>query len=84
MRRVGRATSTPRGWQPNGRLLCPLTQGSAPTVAAAAQADLKGAQTRSCSVSVLMEETAEQVASMHSALLLLANDRQPAGLIWRL
>jgi hypothetical protein len=31
-----------------------------------------------------MEETAEQVASMHSALLLLANDRQPAGLIWRL
>jgi hypothetical protein len=45
---------------------------------------LKGAQTRSCSVSVLMEETAEQVASMHSALLLLANDRQPAGLIWRL
>ena len=45
---------------------------------------LKGAQTRSCSVSVLMEETAEQVASMHSALLLLANDRQAAGLIWRL
>jgi hypothetical protein len=31
-----------------------------------------------------MEETAEQVASMHSALLLVANDRQPAGLIWRL
>jgi hypothetical protein len=31
-----------------------------------------------------MEETAEQVASMHSALLLLANDRQPVGLIWRL
>jgi hypothetical protein len=45
---------------------------------------LKGAQTRSCSVSVLMEETAEQVASMYSALLLLANDRQAAGLIWRL
>jgi hypothetical protein len=44
----------------------------------------EGAQTHSCSVSVLMEETAEQVASMHSALLLLANDRQPAGLIWRL
>jgi hypothetical protein len=45
---------------------------------------VKGAQTRSCSVSVLMEETAEPVASMHSALLLLANDRQVAGLIWRL
>jgi len=45
---------------------------------------LKGAQTRSCSVSVLMEDTAEQVASMHSALVLLANDRRPAGLIWRL
>lgn len=45
---------------------------------------VKGAQARSCSVSVLMEETGEQVASMHPALLLLANDRQPAGLIWRL
>ena len=45
---------------------------------------LKGAQTRSASVSALMEETAEQVASMYSALLLLANDRQAAGLIWRL
>jgi hypothetical protein len=31
-----------------------------------------------------MEEPAEQVASMHSALLLFANDRQAAGLIWRL
>jgi hypothetical protein len=30
-----------------------------------------------------MEETAEQVASMHSALLLLANDRQAAGWVWR-
>jgi hypothetical protein len=39
---------------------------------------------RSCSSVVLMEESAEQVASIHSALLLLANDRQPAGLIWRL
>jgi hypothetical protein len=29
-----------------------------------------------------MEETAEEVASMHCVLLLLANDRQPAGLIW--
>jgi hypothetical protein len=47
-------------------------------------AGVKGTQTRSCSVPVLMEETAEQVASMHSALLLLANDRQAAGLIWRL
>jgi hypothetical protein len=45
---------------------------------------VKGAQMRSCSSVVLMEESAEQVASIHSALLLLANDRQPAGLIWRL
>jgi dihydrofolate reductase len=45
---------------------------------------LKGAETCSCSVSVLMEETAEQVASMHSVLVLFANDRQAAGLIWRL
>jgi hypothetical protein len=34
--------------------------------------DLKGAQTRSCSLPVLVEQTAEQVASMHSAAVIFA------------
>ncbi len=41
--------------------------------------DLKGAQTRSCSSPVLVEETAEQVASMHSASVILAEDGQLGG-----
>jgi len=37
---------------------------------------LKGAQTRSCSLSVLMEEAAEQIASVYNALVILAKDGQ--------
>jgi hypothetical protein len=45
---------------------------------------VKGAQTRSCSLSVLVQQTAEQVAPTHSALLILGVNGQPGGLIWRL
>jgi hypothetical protein len=46
---------------------------------------LKGAQTRSCRSPVLMEQAAEQVASMHSAgLVILTEDGRPGGRIWGL
>ena len=45
---------------------------------------VKGAQTRSCCLSVLMVEAGEQVASTHAALLVLGVNGQPGGLIWRL
>ena len=45
---------------------------------------LKGAQTRSCSLSVLMEEAAEQIASVYSALVILAKDGQLGRRVWRL
>jgi hypothetical protein len=44
---------------------------------------LKGAQTRSCSSPVLVEQTAEQVTSTHPALPILADDGQPGGWVWR-
>jgi hypothetical protein len=31
-----------------------------------------------------VEQAAEQVASLHSAAVILAQDGQPGGLIWRL
>jgi len=40
---------------------------------------LKGAQTRSRSLSVLVEQAAKQVASLHSAAVILAQDGQPGG-----
>jgi hypothetical protein len=43
---------------------------------------LKGAQTRSCSSAVLVQQTAEQVAPTHSALLILGDNGRPGGLIW--
>jgi hypothetical protein len=46
-------------------------------------ARLKGAQTRSCSLSVLVEQAAKQVASLHSAAVILAQDDQPGGWVWR-
>ena len=39
-------------------------------------ANLKGAQMRSCSLPVLTEEAAEQVASVYNALVILAQDSQ--------
>jgi hypothetical protein len=45
---------------------------------------LKGAQMRSCSSAVLVQQTAEQVAPTHSGLLILGDNGQPGGLIWRL
>jgi hypothetical protein len=45
--------------------------------------DLKGAQTRSCSSPVLVEQTAEQVTSTHPALPILADDGQPGGWVRR-
>ncbi len=47
-------------------------------------AAVKGAQRRSCSLSVLVKETAEQVASVHSALVILAQDGQLGRRMWRL
>jgi hypothetical protein len=44
---------------------------------------VKGAQTRSCGSPVLVQQTAEQVVSMHPALLLIADDRQSGGRVWR-
>ena len=44
---------------------------------------VKGAQTRSRSSPVLVEQTAEQVTSMHPALPILADDAQPGGWVWR-
>jgi hypothetical protein len=41
--------------------------------------NLKGAQMRSCSSAVLMEQTTEQVASMKAALAILADKVQPGG-----
>jgi hypothetical protein len=38
---------------------------------------------RSCSSPVLLQQTAEQVVSMHPALLLIADDRQSGGRVWR-
>jgi hypothetical protein len=46
--------------------------------------DLKGGQRRSCSLLILTEETTEQVASTHPALLLLTNDGHPGTSIRRL
>jgi hypothetical protein len=43
---------------------------------------VKGAQTRSRSSAVLVQQTAEQVAPTHSALLILGDNGQPGGLIW--
>jgi len=45
---------------------------------------VKGAQTRSCSLSVLVMETAEQVASVHSAWVIVAQDGQLGRRIWPL
>jgi hypothetical protein len=45
-------------------------------------ADLKGAQTGSCSSPVLMQQTAEQVTSTHPAVVILADDGQPGGWSW--
>jgi putative transposase len=45
---------------------------------------LKGAQMRSCSSAVLVQQTAEQVVSMHPASLLLADHGQSSGRVWRL
>jgi hypothetical protein len=45
---------------------------------------LKGVQTRSCSSAVLVQQTAEQVGPMHSALLILGANGQPGGRLWRL
>ena len=45
---------------------------------------VKGAQRRSCSSLVLVQETAEQVASMHDALLILANNGWSGGWVRRL
>jgi len=42
---------------------------------------LKGAQLRSGSSAVLVQQTAEQVAPTHSALLILGDHGQPGGLI---
>jgi hypothetical protein len=33
---------------------------------------------------VLVKQTAEQVASTHGASVILAEDRQPGGRVWRL
>jgi hypothetical protein len=38
---------------------------------------------RSCSSPVLVQQTAEQVVSMQPALLLIADDRQSGGRVWR-
>ena len=43
---------------------------------------VKGAQTRSCSSAVLMEESAEQVASTHGAPVILGADGRPGQRIW--
>jgi hypothetical protein len=43
---------------------------------------LKGAQTRSCSSAVLVEESAEQVASTHGAPVILGADGRPGQRIW--
>src|SRR5918993_1801749 len=48
------------------------------------QTGVKGAQIRSCSSAVLVQQAAEQVAPTHSALLILGDNGQPGGLIWRL
>jgi hypothetical protein len=42
---------------------------------------LKGAQTRSCSSPVFVEQTAEQIASTNLARLILADTRQQVGLV---
>jgi hypothetical protein len=55
-------------------------QGSGP---AFIRVGLKGAQTRSCCLSVLVEQAAKQVASLHSAAVILAQDGQPGGWVWR-
>ena len=39
---------------------------------------------RSCSSAVLVQQPAEQVAPTHAALLILGDNGQPGGLIWRL
>ena len=44
---------------------------------------VKGAQARSCSLSVLVEQAAKQVASLHTAAVILAQDGQPGGWVWR-
>jgi hypothetical protein len=43
---------------------------------------VKGANTRSCSSAVLMEESAEQVASTHGAAVILGADGRPGQRIW--
>ncbi len=43
---------------------------------------VKGTQTRSWSLSVLVKETAEQVASVHNALVILAQDGQLGQRVW--
>jgi hypothetical protein len=48
------------------------------------QLAVKGAQTRSCSMSVLMEEAAEQIASVYNALVILAKDGQLGRRVWQL
>jgi hypothetical protein len=47
------------------------------------QQDLKGAQRRSCSSSVLVEGAAQQVASTHAASPILASDDHAGWLVWR-
>jgi hypothetical protein len=63
---------TTRSYSPNLQSACRAT-------AAALQQHLKGAQMRSCSSAVLMEQTAEQVASMKAALAILADKVQSDG-----
>jgi hypothetical protein len=53
-----------------------------PVGTVAAAVIVKGAQTRSCSSPVLVEETAEQVAAMHSAAVILAEDGHLGGRTW--
>jgi hypothetical protein len=43
---------------------------------------VKGAQTRSCSSPVLVQETAEEVASVHSAPVIRTRNGQVGGRLW--
>jgi len=59
----------------------PTTAAGRPRIVRASR--VKGAQTRSCGLSVLVEQAAKQVASLHSAAVILAQDGQPGGWVWR-
>lgn len=45
---------------------------------------LKGAQTRSCSLPVLVEDPTEEVAAVRLAPMILVEDGEPDARIWRL